>query len=109
MTYSCNCKDYFLLNLKDETRVMRFEDIIRCEADGNYCKIFLNSEMILTSRTLKFISQQLPSKNFLRVHKSHLVNMIYVKSIRNGIGGEITLINGDIIPKSRTFSKSSLN
>ena len=50
--------------------------------------------------TLNNIEQELDSDDFLRIHQSYLINMKYIKSIRNKI---VILENGKefIIPKAR--------
>jgi two-component system LytT family response regulator len=57
------------------------DDIIRCEADGNYTKFFLkNQKPIITSKTLKEYDEMLAEQNFIRVHRAHLVNKRYIAS-----------------------------
>jgi two-component system LytT family response regulator len=68
----------------DGVHLVEIEDIIRCEADGNYTKICLiNGELILTSKTLKEYDTMLMEFNFERVHNSHLVNMRHIKKYLN--------------------------
>ncbi|QRR04319.1 LytTR family transcriptional regulator [Dyadobacter sandarakinus] len=48
------------------------------EGEGNYTFIYTNTgKKYLVSKTLKSLSEQL-SSNFVRVHKSYLVNSDYV-------------------------------
>ena len=57
------------------------EEITRCEADGSYTKVFLaknKKEPILVSKKLKDFEQTLPVHSFLRIHRSHLINLNYV-------------------------------
>lgn len=50
-------------------------DIIRCEADSNYTMIHLKGgKKFMASKTLSNIENLLEPEQFLRVHKSHLVN-----------------------------------
>ncbi len=55
-------------------------EIIRCEADSNYTAIhFGQSRKFLASKTLSDIESMLnTAKNFLRIHKSHLINLNHV-------------------------------
>lgn len=56
--------------------------IMRCEADSNYTHFFLNDSKTFTaSRTLKEYEQILSEHEFVRVHKSHIVNKNYVEGI----------------------------
>lgn len=55
------------------------DKIIRCEAEGGYTYIFAeNHKPILASKNIKEYESILPD-NFLRVHKSHLVNATFVE------------------------------
>ncbi|GGC01744.1 LytR/AlgR family response regulator transcription factor [Dyadobacter sediminis] len=52
--------------------------IIFLEGEGNYTYIYTNTgKKYLVSRTLKSLAEQL-NPNFMRVHKSYLVNVDYV-------------------------------
>lgn len=54
------------------------EVIIFLEGEGNYTYIYTNTgKKYLVSRTLKSLAEQL-NPNFMRVHKSYLVNVDYV-------------------------------
>ena len=57
-------------------------EVIRCEADSNYTHFILSDGSRYTaSRTLKEYELMLPPEKFIRVHKSHLINVDYVKGI----------------------------
>lgn len=57
------------------------QTVLYLTGDVNYSYVhLLNGQVILSSRTLKWFSQQWPS--FLRVHKHALVNLTYVQHIK---------------------------
>lgn len=59
-------------------------DIIRCEAIGNYTKFFVTgSTTYLMSRTLGDFDALLTPQNFIRTHKSHLVNRKFISFINH--------------------------
>jgi two-component system LytT family response regulator len=61
------------------------KQIVRCEASGAYTEIYLNNKRkIISSQNLKSFEQQLDSKSFLRIHKSHLINLDEVQSFTRG-------------------------
>ena len=73
----------------------KISHIIYCESDENYTRIFtVRGDTILVSRTLKVVEEMLPSEYFFRIHKSHLVNMNFVKSYNRSDGHKILLENG---------------
>ena len=79
----------------DGFQLEKVNNIVYCQAEENYCKIFTNrNEAILVARTLKNIEELLPEELFFRIHKSYLVNMNYIKSYSKTEGYKIMLENG---------------
>jgi len=59
-------------------------EIIRCEGDRNYTWFFLtNNRKHLSSKTIKEYEELLSNHDFLRIHKSHLVNMSFIDKYLN--------------------------
>lgn len=76
----------------------KVNSIMFCEADQNYTKIFINrGEIILVSKPISFLEEILPKDTFFRIHKSHLVNLNYIKSYNRTDGFQVTLDNGTIL------------
>lgn len=72
--------------------------IMYCEADGNYSKIFtFYGQQVLISKPIGYLVNLLPTDIFLRIHKSFLVNMNYVKLYTHAEGYQIVLDNGKIL------------
>ena len=69
-------------------------EIIRCEGDRNYTWFFLtNNRKHLSSKTIKEYEELLSNHDFLRIHKSHLVNMSFIDKYLN---------EGTVILKDKT-------
>ncbi|MCB9231946.1 MAG: response regulator transcription factor [Bacteroidia bacterium] len=74
---------------------MPLEDILRCEADGSYTRIYrTNKEEILISKNLKEVEGLLDEMEFCRVHKSHLIGLAHVVRYVKGKGGEAIMSDG---------------
>lgn len=89
----------------DGYEFIRIKDIIRCEADRNYTKIFLlNSKHpeILSSYHLKEFENLLSENDFCRVHKSHLINLMHMTRFSKSEGNVIFMSDDSHIPLSRT-------
>jgi two-component system LytT family response regulator len=80
---------------------LEVDKIIRCEADLNYTKFVLTeNKTFVSSKTLKDYEDLLThNNNFLRVHRSHLVNLDYVLKFKNE--GGLILKDNSTIPVSR--------
>ncbi|MBD8488853.1 response regulator transcription factor [Echinicola sp. CAU 1574] len=79
--------------------IVNVDEIVRCEADGNYSKIsVLNHQnklnVMLVSRKLKDLGHILEEEGFLRVHNSHLINPDHVVRILKEHGGILEMIDG---------------
>ena len=60
---------------------IKVTDISRCEADSNYTTIYnKNGQKIVATKSLREYEELLVDFHFFRVHKSHLINLAYVKS-----------------------------
>jgi len=79
-------------------------DLLYIEAYGNYTKLFLKSEMIVSHEKISHYEVILTNGNFLRVHKSFIVAIDKIKFIE----GNRILINEYKIPIGQTY-KSSVN
>jgi two-component system, LytTR family, response regulator len=62
-----------------------FPDILYIEAMENYVRIHLENKVITALATMKNIEFKLPQKTFLRIHKSYIVNLEKVESIKNHV------------------------
>lgn len=103
-------KQKIVLSTTEGVHIIQIDHIIRCEADDYYTRIFLNDgRMIMVSKTLKNTEELLSGKSFIRSHKSHLVNLQYVKKYVKSDGGYLELKDGTTIPVSRRKKDQILN
>lgn len=85
-----------------ETHFVTVNRIIRCEASNNYTTFYiLNHPPVLVSKTLKEFEELLAPHSFQRVHQSHLVNFMFVRSLLKEDGGALLLDDGARVPVSR--------
>ncbi len=95
------------LPLFDGIMMVEVDEIISLEADSNYTYVYLiNNKKITVSRTLKFFEKQLEDNPFIRVHNSHIINLLQVEKYIRGDGGTLVMKNGLAIPVSRTYKKN---
>jgi two-component system, LytTR family, response regulator len=71
------------------------DDIVCISADSSYSVFHtMEGKKIVSSKSLSVYDELLQSKLFLRVHKSHLVNLKHVKKYHRGRGGYLCMTNG---------------
>ena len=94
----------------DGMHVIKLSDIIRLESSSNYTTFHLNNQKsLLASKTLKEFDNMLSGYNFQRIHKSHLVNMNYLKRYVQTDGGYLILEDGSKIPVANRKKEQLLN
>lgn len=89
------------LSTSDKIHLIDVDDIIRCESDNYYTIIFFkDGTSLMVSKTLKDMEQKLEEYDFVRTHKSHLVNM---RCIMNFIKDEMMVVmtDGTKVPVSK--------
>jgi two-component system, LytTR family, response regulator len=84
----------FLLNTVEDTKVIKFEDVVCCIAESNYTKIHLaDGTKLVASKTLKEFETILSRANFFRIHHSYLINLNFIHRIVKTDGCVVELSN----------------
>jgi two-component system LytT family response regulator len=80
-------------------------DIRWVKAEENYVRICTATETHLLRETMASLEERLDPKTFLRVHRSAIVNLQFVKEVRIEPHGEFTvmLIDGQKVAMSRSY------
>lgn len=92
--------------IRDSGMVRRLEtsDILFAEAMGDYVKLHTQQKFYAIHTTLKAVEERLPHNNFLRVHRSYIVSVNRIDTLRDGA----IIINGKTIPVADAY-RSALN
>ena len=81
-------------------------DIIRIEALDDYVEIFTAEKKYVKKETMNFLEQSLPEETFVRVHRSSIINVNYMKKMeRYGKESYIVILKDGSkvnVSKSRT-------
>jgi two-component system LytT family response regulator len=80
-------------------------DIRWIEAEENYVRIHTANESHLLRETIGRLESRLDPRSFIRVHRSSIVNLQYVKEVKNEANGDanVVLTNGERVPMSRSY------
>lgn len=91
-------------------QVIDIQKIIVIEADGNYSNFhFTDRTIICASKTIHEYESLLADCNFVRVHKSFVVNLDHIASYIKGEGGSLMLTGGREIEVSRRKKEVLMN
>jgi len=90
------------------TEAIDCSSIIRIEAISNYCKLFFNNgKTMVVAKVLAWFEERLADKGFVRLHRSHLVNMHFILRWDNERKATVILKNYYSIPVSRRKKQQS--
>jgi two-component system LytT family response regulator len=86
-------------------------DIRWIGAEENYVRICAGSESHLLRETMARLEKRLDPEMFLRVHRSAIVNLQFVKEVRSDMDGESTVVmtSGEKIAMSRGYRSKIQN
>lgn len=76
-------------------------DILFIRSDGVYVEIVTHKEKLVQRKLLKDIEEELPA-NFIRIHRSYIVNADYIETR----SATAVIVAGQEIPVSRSFRKN---
>jgi two-component system, LytTR family, response regulator len=96
------------LIIKCEGRIVfvRLDEIDWIEAEGNYVRIYVGGQSAYLSREgISGIASRLNPQQFIRIHRSFLVNAVRIKELQPCNNGELMVLlrNGKQLPCSRIF------
>ena len=81
-----------------------YHDITYVESLSDYLKIHLSDQILITRETITNISNKLPEKLFLRIHRSYIISIQKIHSYTN----EFIEVSNKALPISRSFKESVL-
>lgn len=93
-----------LVSVRNKLINIPVDTIIYIKADGNYAKLILEKDSHLTSYGLSKLEEKLNTKQFIRVHRSTVININAVKEAYSYPSSyELIMNNGDMVKVSRSY------
>lgn len=90
-----------MINTEHGFFIENSKNIEYCEANQSYSIIHSNNNNQTTiSKPLKYLEEILPSNQFIRTHKSFLVNILYIRQYVRADENYVILKSGKRIPVS---------
>lgn len=101
-------KQQVILPTLEGFEVIKMCDIVRLRGNGNFTDIHLaDGSKKMVCRFLKHFSEMLPLP-FIRIHKSHIINVHFVKSYHKGSGGYVTMLDASEVEVSPGYKEAFL-
>lgn len=86
----------------DEMHFVHIHEIIRLQSDDNYTIFYLKGgNKIVASKTIKSFEGMFIPFNFFRVHRSHIINLNYIRKFIKGDSAHLIMDDGAKIEVSR--------
>jgi two-component system LytT family response regulator len=84
---------------------IRMADIDWCEAAGNYVRMHVAHQEYLVRDTMSHLESQLDGQQFMRIHRSTIVNVDRIQEMQSSFNGEyvVLLRNGTRLTLSRGY------
>jgi len=99
-----------VLPLIDGFEVIQMKDVIRCKGNGNFTDFYLlDGSKKMICRTLRFYEETLEEFGFMRVHKSHILNLQFVRRYKKGKGGQAIMEGGAIVDIAPSKKQEFMN
>lgn len=90
--------------------LIEIKDILRLESDSNYTRIYMvDGSKLVVSKTMKEFEPFLSEAVFFRIHRSHIINVNFVKGYHSKDGGYAVLKDESMIEISRSKHKEFMD
>jgi two-component system, LytTR family, response regulator len=90
--------------------IVAITKILYCEAADNFTKFYFDDgQPLLICRTLKYFEDVLQPHGFLRIHRSYMINPVFVVRYSKGKGGYVTMKNNQELEVSANKKQEFLS
>ena len=88
-------RDRLVIKSSGRIYFVRTQEIDWCEAAGNYVRLHVGQQTHLVRGTMGHIEAQLDPAQFVRVHRSTIVNVDRIQELRSSFSGEYVILLSD--------------
>lgn len=96
--------EYVFIRDSNVIRRLKLDDILFAEAMGDYVKLYTPQKFYAIHTTLRGIEERLPASKFIRVHRSYIVSVSKIDTIKDGA----LIISSNPIPVADAY-RADLN
>ena len=82
---------------------IKLEDVLFIKSDTDYTEIILKENKHLSSESLRYWEENLDKDQFIRTHKSYIVNTFKIEKIS---GNQLCLSDKTVIPIGRVYREN---
>ena len=96
----------FTVKKNGRTYFLELEGVFWIEAMDHYQKVHLKNGYHVIKGSMKRLEDRLPSDRFLRIHRSHFVNLQHIQEVQKGRDLRVSLKNGEELSVGPSYQKS---
>lgn len=100
----------FTVRAGDRVLFVRAHDVEFIEADGNYVRLHVQKHAYRLRATIRLLVSRLDPIQFVRIHKSTIVNLDRIREVQAWFAGDYVaiLLDGRQLRVSRTYARDLL-
>lgn len=91
--------NHFFIKVKNQLKKVLLSEILFFEASDNYSFLHTANQKYIISSTLKTLESKLKDFDFVRIHRSSLINLLALE----GIEEDVAIIAGNHLPVGKTY------
>ncbi len=80
--------DYFFVKTNRKIVKVKYDHLLFIQSFGEYVKLYTQDDVLLALQTTNFMEEMLPNTDFIRIHRSSIININHIKEI---IGNEVLI------------------
>ena len=104
MMNSSNYPERILVQIGQKLINIAVADIVWIEADGDYARLITLNGKYLSSYGISTLESKLNPNSFIRVHRSSLINLKYIKEVQKYVSSyDVVMQNNDVVRVSRGY------
>jgi two-component system, LytTR family, response regulator len=111
LTQSQHFTDFVVIRSAGVILRVNSDDICWVQAKGNSVRVYLNVDSIILKSPLHQIEQQLNDGNFIRIHRSTIINVNCMRELKYGRRGsfQVFLQDGTKLLLSKSYRMNFFN
>jgi DNA-binding LytR/AlgR family response regulator len=99
-----NSNEFIFIRDSNVVRRLELNEILFAEAMGDYVKLYTRQRFYAIHNSMKAVEHYLPAQKFLRVHRSFIVAIDKIDTIRDGV----IIVNEKAVPVADAY-RATLN
>lgn len=80
--------EYFFVKTNRKIVKVKYDQLLFVQSFGEYVKLYTQDDVLLALQTTNFMEKMLPKTDFIRIHRSSIININHIKEI---IGNEVLI------------------